>query len=613
MVAWKGFLPALGIAVHVAAAIIAIIYIVLPWIRNNFAKRGCVPGPAFWLPLIGETPQLLQSPFKYMWNCWIAYGGVFRTNLLGQQVYVVGTQDVLRSVWSDEEAFEFFVPGKTFSMLLTDIRHMREPVQHAFFRRKLGQALSPAAVAANLLGPMAEVMRRHLDEWGRRGRVELSHACEELSMDVALEVVTGHPLPPDPADRATMRRLFRTVLDGLFGLPVVLPGTAIYRALRARRRLMAMLWPLVEAEAAEIAAKARGGEGAKDDLEAEGTAADAAAAASASTGASGPPPVRMLEAQVSSALAAAAAAAESKSRSISGSTSGGVDHAGLLGSLLSPEQLFERALGTVIAVDETSRHMFFAAISATALAPGVRSRLEEEQRQAIRKYGNELSYSVLSDMPYLDAVIKETLRLLPPSIGGFRIAKRDVQLRGGVVVPRGGVVYWSTHLAHCCDPALLPRTPAPEPPARFAQAGSWFRSSASATAAASDPAAATRRALARGAAVGPTGLPAHLDFQCRFEEAFRPERWLVGGSSGVAEETRPRQWVVFGGGAHLCLGQHVAVAEAKLLLVLLLRRFEVRLEDPGLLAKASMLPGPKPRKGTDGLLLIPRDLQTEDP
>ncbi|GIM16786.1 hypothetical protein Vretimale_19390, partial [Volvox reticuliferus] len=109
-----------------------------------------------------------------------------------------------------------------------------------------------------------------------------------------------------------------------------------------------------------------------------------------------------------------------------------------------------------------------------------------------------------------------------------------------------------------------------------------------------------RRALARSIN-GPTGLPAHLDFQMRFDEAFRPERWLNA-------ETRPKQWAAFGGGGHLCLGQHVAMTEAKLLLAMMLRRFDFRMEDSGVLRKASMFPGPTPRRGTDGLLITPRTL-----
>ena len=45
-------------------------------------------------------------------------------------------------------------------------------------------------------------------------------------------------------------------------------------------------------------------------------------------------------------------------------------------------------------------------------------------------------------------------------------------------------------------------------------------------------------------------LPVHMDFRNHFEEAFLPERWLD-------DKTRPSQYMTFGMGQHLCLGQQV--------------------------------------------------------
>ncbi len=116
MVSAGQLLPVLGIAMQAGAAVIFLIWFVLPRLQGKFGRHGGIPGPAFWLPLIGETPQLLQSPFKYMWNRWLLYGAVFRTNILGQKVYVVGEAEALRPVWSDESSFEFFVSNALFRM-----------------------------------------------------------------------------------------------------------------------------------------------------------------------------------------------------------------------------------------------------------------------------------------------------------------------------------------------------------------------------------------------------------------------------------------------------------------------------------------------------------------
>lgn len=75
----------------------------------------------------------------------------------------------------------------------------------------------------------------------------------------------------------------------------------------------------------------------------------------------------------------------------------------------------------------------------------------------------------------------------------------------------------------------------------------------------------------------------------------QPERWLD-------EATRPRAYATFGAGTHLCLGIHAAYAEAKLLLLRLLRGYEFEMDDRAVLAKCSgHFPGPTPAPGTDGL------------
>ncbi|KAG2454394.1 hypothetical protein HYH02_001417 [Chlamydomonas schloesseri] len=542
-----------------------------------------------------------------MWKNWLEYGPFFRTHLLGYPLYVVGSAGLIKPVLGDDSAFEFFVPGKTFTMLISDIRHMQVPEQHAVFRRRLGQALNPGALSRHVMAPLRAVLERHLDAWEAAGRVQLAEACAAASLDVALEVLTGVPLPPAHEARAEVRKLFRTALAGLYGVPLPwLPGTAIHSALRAQARLMQLLGPELDREVAELAGKM---------MEAEANpAASAADAAGAAAGGSGSneAPMRMLEAQVaaalpfhrssssasSSAAPAAAANGNGKSATAAAATAG-------VGLSLTKEQIFERALGVVIASDDTSKHLFFFALVAAAMLPGVRGKLEQEQKEAMRKHGDDLSYAVLNDMPYLDAVIKETIRVFPTAVGGFRRALKDVAVEGGHVIPAGSIVFYSTHLLNASDPALLPRFLAPE--ARRQQAvgpGAGAHATTTAAAGGGQPdtgSKAGRKALAR-TLEGPTGLPAHLDYECRLEEAFRPERWL-------SDETRPRQFTGFGGGSHLCLGMHVAHAEARMLLALVVRRFDLRLEDPQLLSRVTYFPGPVPRKGADGLVLMPRRLE----
>jgi cytochrome P450 len=54
----------------------------------------------------------------------------------------------------------------------------------------------------------------------------------------------------------------------------------------------------------------------------------------------------------------------------------------------------------------------------------------------VAEFGPELSFQALSKMPYLDAVFKEAMRVLPASSGSFRKLIRDVRV-GDVTLPTG--------------------------------------------------------------------------------------------------------------------------------------------------------------------------------
>jgi cytochrome P450 family 4 subfamily V len=58
-------------------------------------------------------------------------------------------------------------------------------------------------------------------------------------------------------------------------------------------------------------------------------------------------------------------------------------------------------------------------------------------------------------------------------------------------------------------------------------------------------------------------------------DEFRPERWL----SGEMERHHNFSWVPFSAGPRNCIGQHLAMREAKIILAIFLKRFDFRLSD----------------------------------
>ena len=77
--------------------------------------------------------------------------------------------------------------------------------------------------------------------------------------------------------------------------------------------------------------------------------------------------------------------------------------------------------------------------------PRVASDLVDEVDGRLK--GDPPSADQLGDMPLLDHVVKESLRVIPPVPVTWRIAAQQVEL-GGYAVPQGTEVYGSTYHTH---------------------------------------------------------------------------------------------------------------------------------------------------------------------
>jgi cytochrome P450 len=135
------------------------------------------------------------------------------------------------------------------------------------------------------------------------------------------------------------------------------------------------------------------------------------------------------------------------------------------------------------------------------------------------KYGEALTREALDKdaAPYLDAVVKESLRLRPLSTTFPRVATETLVVNGNQI-PRGWFVDWNAVLTHELDPVT------------YREDGS------------------------------------HMDIV----KGFRPERWL-------SDDTAPSEFVPFGHGPRYCLGANLAYAEMKVFLSLLARNVDFEL------------------------------------
>lgn len=185
------------------------------------------------------------------------------------------------------------------------------------------------------------------------------------------------------------------------------------------------------------------------------------------------------------------------------------------GSVMSDRDLRDELMTLLAAGHETSATALAWAITWLARTPSVQARAHEEVDRVLGGAAPE-GASAKAELPYVDAVIKETMRIDPVVYAVGRVLQKPRTI-GGWDLPSGHAAILSIWLTHH-DPVLWPE------PGRF-----------------------------------------------------DPERFLSasGGASGRGNRVTPYTYFPFGGGVRRCIGMQFALYEMRIVLAEVLRRFRI--------------------------------------
>jgi len=175
------------------------------------------------------------------------------------------------------------------------------------------------------------------------------------------------------------------------------------------------------------------------------------------------------------------------------------------GAALSDSDLIGHIATLFIAGYETSANALAWTLFLLSQHPQILGDVQDEVNSLLR--GAAPSVEQVQQMPLLDRVINESLRLLPPLSIGMRTSTAPVEL-GRFWLPAGTTIFFSPYMTHRI--ADLYDTP----------------------------------------------------------NAFRPERWS-------AINPTPYEYLPFGAGPRMCLGQSFAMLELKIVLAMLLQRYRL--------------------------------------
>ncbi|KAL8110900.1 beta-amyrin 6-beta-monooxygenase-like [Apium graveolens] len=382
---------------HASIAKLKLIPCVQPHLHlpTKKSKANVPPGSSGW-PVIGESIKfVLSGPEEFMAERTKKYSkDVFKTSLFGEKMAVfcgtVGNKFVFAnetksfaSWWPLSVRKSFFFPE--FSESSTD------DISSLLFW-SIHDILKPEALK-QYIPIMDSMAREHVDfQWTGNEVVKVYPLLKEYTLAVACRILMG----VDDVEYVTrLARHIALVNAGLFSVPIDLPGTSFNKGIKGGRLVRAELMKVITNKRKEMM--------------------------------------------------------ENKSESVTRPNflSRMLSLADENGTFVSEKVICNNIVGLLFASYETTSTAVTFVLKYLSELPHIYDEVYKEQMEIAntKSEGELLTWEDLQKMKYSWNVVCETLRLMPPALGGLREVTHDFEY-AGFTIPKGWKTLWTVHTTH---------------------------------------------------------------------------------------------------------------------------------------------------------------------
>ncbi|KAK9265936.1 hypothetical protein L1049_003460 [Liquidambar formosana] len=216
--------------------------------RKKTEKSGVPKGNSFW-PLIGETLDFIacgysSRPVGFMDKRKSLYGKVFKTHILGKPIIVSTDPDVNKVVLQNHG--NTFIPS--YPKSITDLLGKSSILQmngslHKRVHGLIGGFLKSPLLKARITRDIENSVKLSLASWKDMHPVYVQEETKKFTFEVLIRVLMSVG-PGEDLD--ILKREFGEFIKGLICLPIKVPGTRLYKSLKAKDRLLRMVRRIVE-------------------------------------------------------------------------------------------------------------------------------------------------------------------------------------------------------------------------------------------------------------------------------------------------------------------------------------------------------------------------------
>ncbi|XP_020638544.3 cytochrome P450 26C1 [Pogona vitticeps] len=209
-------------------------------LRWNLSRdRGSalpLPKGSMGWPFFGETLHWLVQGSSFHSSRRQKYGTVFKTHLLGKPVIrVSGAENVRKLLLGEHSLVSAQWPLSTQILLGSHTLLNASAETHRQRRKILARVFSRAALETYLPG-IQKVMARELRAWCQEpGPIAVYPSAKTLTFRIAARILLGLRL--DEAEFKELSRTFEQLVENLFSLPLNIPFSGLRKGIKARNLL----------------------------------------------------------------------------------------------------------------------------------------------------------------------------------------------------------------------------------------------------------------------------------------------------------------------------------------------------------------------------------------
>ncbi|XP_062286007.1 cytochrome P450 26B1 [Scomber scombrus] len=423
--------------------------------RDKESSLPLPKGSMGW-PLVGETFHWLFQGSNFHISRRERHGNVFKTHLLGKPVIrVTGAENIRKILLGEHSLVCTQWPQSTRIILGPNTLVNSIGDLHKRKRKILAKVFSRGALES-YLPRLQDVVKSEIAKWcSEPGAIDVYSAAKSLTFRIAVRVLLGLQLEEERI--VYLAQIFEQLMNNLFSLPIDAPLSGLRKGIKAREILHANMQKIIEEKMARqqsddeyhdafdnmlSSAKEHGQELSMQEL--KETAVELIFAAHSTTASASTSLVLQLL-RHPAVVEKARAELEAEGLGYEPQTNRGPS-------------------GVTVQKEEEGAADTETAYLLNGGCHNHHSHRDENGFPRSQSHVPYLSLDKLSQLRYVDCVVKEVLRFLPPVSGGYRTALQTFEL-DGYQIPKGWSVMYSIRDTH--ETAAVFQSPELFDPDRF--------------------------------------------------------------------------------------------------------------------------------------------------